>query len=129
MGRLHFAIQELWMQVVAVEQQSRNREYDYVLFLRDDSQWMIDFSLNKLIALGDADVYILSCDARDPPLHEDEINDHALVVTRKVADLFGMYFTNIFKDEHLVDNCIKSMNHPFKKKDIILRGCNSEMIL
>merc|ERR1712129_38619 len=123
--RLHIAVEELWKQVVAVENMTKE-EYGYVLFLRDDSQWMADFDLNKLIVLGDADVYVLSCDVRDTPSHVDEINDHALVVTRKAAELFGMYFTNMFKDENLVENCAKSMKNPFKDE---LIGCNSEMIL
>jgi len=46
--RLHFAVEELWKQVISVENM-RKKEYDYVLFLRDDSQWMIDFDLNKLV--------------------------------------------------------------------------------
>ena len=134
---MHLGIQELWTNAESYEN-SNDWKYDYVMYLRDDIQWLDDFNLNKLLALGDADIYILSCDARQPPLHIDEINDHALVVKREVADFFGMYFTNLFKDKDLVDNCVSSMKDTkifakrFKATDTTttsVRGCNSEMIL
>jgi len=134
---MHLGIQELWKYAVSYEMK-KSWAYDYVLYLRDDTQWLDDFNLNNLLSLGDADIYLLSCDAREPPLHIDEINDHALVVKRKVANFFGMYFTNLFKDENLVDNCVSSAQDSslFTKRfnntnttTTTVRGCNSEMIL
>jgi len=134
---MHLGIQELWKYAESYEMQ-KDWNYDYVLYLRDDTQWLDDFNLNNLLSLGDADIYVLSCDAREPPLLIDEINDHALVVKRKVAKFFGMYFTNLFKDENLVDNCVSSVKDSslFVKRfnntnttTTTIRGCNSEMIL
>ena len=134
---MHLGIEELWTNAQNYENENEWK-YDYVMYLRDDTQWLSDFDLNKLLSLGDADIYILSCDARQPPLHIDEINDHALVVKREVADFFGMYFTNLFKEKDLVENCVSNMKDSkifakrFKNTDTTttsVRGCNSEMLL
>merc|ERR1711862_224268 len=79
--------------------------------------------------MGDADIYSLSCDAGQPPLHIDEVNDHVLVIKRKVAKFFGMYFTNLYKDKDMVQKCTSSLKEPFDDDDILTRGCNKKMLL
>ena len=133
----HLGIQELWTNAENFEME-KTWKYDYVFFLRDDIHWLDNFDLNKLLALGDADIYLLSCDAKDPPMLVDEINDYALAVKRNVANFFGMYFTNLFKDSNLVDNCVASVKDEtlFSKRfnntettSTTIRGCNTKMIL
>ena len=97
--------------------------YDYIIFLRDDALWLADFNLDHLIALGHADTYLLSCDAKEPPLTLDEVNDHIIIASRNVASHFGMYFTNLFK--YNLEKC----NSLIRTRLGHLRGCNSEMIL
>ena len=142
--RLHLSMEYLWLAARKFEEES-SQLYHFVLFLRDDTKWLLDFDLNKLLAQGQADVYLPSCDARNPPLPPDEVNDHGLVVSRRAADTFGFYL------EHLLNStfnkCHDSWNHNLlptlysndlntmvKKKDFHAifysrRGCNSEMIL
>jgi hypothetical protein len=119
--RLHLAMERLWWALLRAETED-NEQYKYVLFLRDDVKWLANFNMDKLIAQGPADVYLLSCDARDPPLHPDEINDHGLVAKRKVADIFGFYLSRLLKSN--VDECRERMIQPLGE-----RGCNSEMLL
>ena len=52
--RMHLEIQLLWESLLYYEEQMQ-RQYDYVLFFRDDAQWMDDFNLNRLLSLGGAD--------------------------------------------------------------------------
>jgi hypothetical protein len=86
--------EQLWDEVVKSE--DTTQPYDYVIFLRDDTLWLKDFSLNRLIERGHADLYMLSCDARQPPMWREEVNDHGSVVSRRKAELFGKYFTGLF---------------------------------
>lgn len=97
--------------------------YDYIIFLRDDALWLANFDLNKLVSLGHADTYLLSCDEKDPPLTKDEVNDHVIVASRNVASDFGMYFNNLFN--YNIEKCTSSLRSRLGH----LRGCNSEMIL
>jgi len=119
--RLHLAMERLWYALLKAEMEDGSM-YDYVLFLRDDIKWLAHFDMNKLIAQGPADVYLLACDARKPPLHPDEINDHGLVAKRSAADVFGLYLSRLLQFD--VDECRKQMTRPMGD-----RGCNSEMLL
>ena len=105
---MHLGIQELWTYIENYKME-KSWKYNYVFYLCDDSQWLEDFDLSKLLVLGDAYIYLLSCDIRQPPLHMDEINDHVLVVKRKVLKFFGIYFINLFQDKDIIDNCVSSM--------------------
>jgi len=113
--------EQLWDEVVKIE--DATKPYDYVMFLRDDTMWLKDFNLNRLIDHGHADLYVLSCDARLPPLWPEEINDHGSVVSRRKAELFGKYFTHLFHAD------IAGCNKKLAQKQGGGFGCNSEMIL
>jgi len=113
--------EQLWEEVVKSE--DTTRPYDYVMFLRDDTMWLKDFNLNRLIEHDHADLYVLSCDARRPPLWPEEINDHGSVVSRRKAELFGKYFTHLFHAD------IAGCNKKIALKTGGSFGCNSEMIL
>ena len=119
--RLHLAMERLWHALLRAEAED-GVLYDYVLFLRDDIKWLANFDMDRLIAQGPADVFVLACDARKPPLHPDEINDHGLVASRDVADVFGLYLSRLL--DYDVDDCQKQMTQPMGE-----RGCNSEMLL
>ena len=133
----YLGTQEMWRFFENYEN-DKSWKYDYVLFLYDDTQWMDDFDMDKLLALGDADIYLLSCDDRQHPLHMDEFNDYALVVKRNVAQFFGNYLENLIKDDNLVDNCVKSVQDSSLFIDMYnntntttttVKGCNIGMIL
>jgi hypothetical protein len=113
--------EQLWDEVVKSE--DATRPYDYVMFLRDDTLWLKDFDLFRLIEHGQADSYVLSCDAREPPMWPEEINDHGSVVSRRKAELFGKYFTHLFNAD------ITGCNKNILPKTNGTFGCNSEMIL
>ena len=117
--KLHLAVQNLWREAIRHESESGHR-YDYVLFMRDDSLWLSEFDLAKLVAAGDHDVYVPACDARSPPLHPQEINDHILIAKRSSADVFGNYYSTLFETD--TQECKRRLGF----KD---RGCNSEMLL
>ena len=118
---LHLAMEKLWHALLKAETED-GALYANVLFLRDDIKWLAHFDMDRLIAQGPADVFVLACDARTPPLHPDEINDHGLVARRSVADVFGLYLSRLL--DYDVDDCRKHMTQPMGE-----RGCNSEMLL
>jgi hypothetical protein len=132
--RLFMSMERLWRALLDAEE-SDGEPYDFVLFLRDDTKWLADFNLDRLRAQGKADVYLLSCDARVPSLSPDEINDHGLVVHRKVAETFGLYLTRLLESD--IEACRDRMHKPswekvlpgFARDAIGERGCNSEMLL
>ena len=117
--KLHLAVQHLWREAVRHESES-GHQYDYVLFMRDDSLWLSEFYLAKILVAGDHDVYVPACDARSPPLHPQEINDHILISKRSSADVFGNYYSTLFEID--TQKCMRRLGF----KD---RGCNSEMLL
>ncbi|GAX22151.1 hypothetical protein FisN_39Lh018 [Fistulifera solaris] len=121
--RLFRAIENLWESVIERER-AGGKQYDYVLFLRDDSYWFRDFHLNGVVALG-GDIFIPACDARDPPLDPHEMCDHGMVARRGVADIFGRYFSTMFKLD--LAGCAANLTESFTKQG--KRGCNTEMIL
>jgi len=117
--RLFLNIKQLWSKVIDTEKADGKR-YDAFLFLRDDTMWLKGFDLNRLLAEGPADLHVPSCDARIPPMHVAEINDHIAAVSREKVDMFGNYFDRLFSAK--LDECENGLDLP-------LRGCNSEMIL
>lgn len=121
--RLFFGIQVLWDDLVKAEETMKSK-YDHVMIFRDDTLWLQDFSMDKLL-LDDskADAYVLSCDARVPPMLAPEINDHAIVLKREKAHVLGRYYTSLLDAD--LDACAESVKDVMGK----LRGCNSEMIL
>ena len=124
--RMHLSIQYLWNQAIKWEQEE-GFKYDYVMFMRDDTLWLDDFNIDHLYK-KDGDIFLPSCDARPLPMEPSEINDHILVSTRKVADLFGNYYTTLNKSN--TTKCmIQLPDRLAKKKGKYRRGCNSEMLL
>lgn len=172
--RLMLAIYELWKVLLQVEK-TLDFQYDYVLFLRDDTLWLEDFDLDRLLSLqppppppsaaadesqpqkptpGVVDAFALSCDARDPPMHDREMNDHGIVAARSKAHVFGAYYSEMFKAN--LDDCMAKMVEASSSsllsttatksstissssssssqrrslpKTAPVRGCNSEMML
>mmetsp|Transcript_7348 Transcript_7348/g.9500 ORF Transcript_7348/g.9500 Transcript_7348/m.9500 type:complete len:874 (-) Transcript_7348:114-2735(-) len=121
--RMHLAIQNLWSKALKWEAEE-GFKYDYVLFLRDDSLWLNDFDILK-ITEKEGDIFVPSCDARDPPLHPLELNDHILISTRKTAGIFGNYYSALFQTD--VEGCMKTLPTTLNRSGE--RGCNSEMLL
>ena len=95
MLRMFRALEMLWKEVPAVEQRD-GKPYDYVLFLRDDILWLDNFVLSDILASAPADVYALSCNARNPPMLESEMNDFGLLVVRAHAAVYGQYYTQFY---------------------------------
>lgn len=124
--RLHLAIQTLWEEVIFWEA-AEHFKYDFVIFLRDDAFWLSEFSLKPFLSEteNEHDVFIPSCDAREPAMDESELNDHILISRRPSADVFGNYYMNLF-DLNL-DECMDSLPERISKDRS--RGCNSEMLL
>lgn len=123
MLNLFYGLQLLWEDMVSTEE-SLGIKYDYVIILRDDTLWLQDFSLNKLLETdGNADAFVLSCDARVPRMLPQEINDHAIIVSREKAHVLGKYYTSLF--EANLEACAQSVKEAMGTQ----RGCNSEMIL
>jgi hypothetical protein len=127
MLRLFMGLQLLWDAMRAVEDEQAADYYDYVILLRDDAMWLHDFDMDRLIQEDPtADAYILSCNARDPPMAPEEINDHGMVMKRNKAEPFGRYLDTLLRETDIED-CQKSVSESISKGGI--RGCNSEMLL
>ncbi len=123
MLNLFYGLQLLWQYMVSTEE-SLGIKYDYVIIFRDDTLWLHDFSLNKLLEMDrSADAFVLSCDARVPRMLPQEINDHAIIVSREKAHVLGKYYTSLFKAN--LEACAQSVKEAMGTQ----RGCNSEMIL
>jgi len=121
--RMHLAIHHLWARVQKWEAEEGFR-YDFVLFLRDDSLWLKNFDIMN-IAKKEGDIFVPSCDARDPPLHPCELNDHILISRREAAGLFGNYYFTLFQTD--VKGCMDDLPEALRSGG--MRGCNSEMLL
>ena len=132
--RLFLALESLWdNEFLEQEAKLRNNNnnnnnnhyyYDYVLILRDDTLWLDDFDLQRVVATDPtADAYVLSCDARTPTMLPPEINDHGILIKRHKASVLGRYVSAMASVD--LQEC---HNHVQKwvGED---RGCNSEMIL
>jgi hypothetical protein len=128
-----YSLQQLWNQVVEMET-NLGVPYDYVLFLRDDAQFLQDWDLNQLLLLHNnnikkeeekqVDAYLLSCDASASPMHPLEINDHGGLYSRKAAGIYGEYWKALLQDG-VMEQCAAQLDGAFRKQ----RGCNSEMLL
>jgi hypothetical protein len=169
---LFYHIQHIYQQVLAYEMDVRV-QYDYVLFLRDDTMWLQNFDFRSLIdnnsttaatytttatksfyirtfmnrkdqtistsPPANIELFIPSCDARVPPMHMAEVNDHIAIVKRDRADIYGNYFDELLRTD--VDLCAQRLDDKIRYGRSIrgissvddvplpLRGCNSEMIL
>ena len=121
--RMHRAIQSLWQSATKWEQEE-GFEYDFVLFLRDDALWLDDLTLWPFI-WPKAEVFVPSCDDREIPMDNNEINDHIVISRRSTADIFGSYYSRLFE----VDLKACASRLPSKIVQNGLRGCNSEMLL
>ncbi|GAX23943.1 hypothetical protein FisN_20Hu151 [Fistulifera solaris] len=121
--RLYRAIEDLWESLIEQERVSGS-QYDYVMFWRDDALWIRDLYLNGIIARY-GDVFLPSCDKRDPPLHPLEVNDHGLITRRAVAEVFGRYFSGFFQFD--VDACVANLANDFTEE--LKGGCSAEMML
>ena len=109
--RLHFAVERLWESLIKWEEEE-GFEYDYVLFLRDDSLWLSKFSLDVFDSMTDVDeydIFVPACDARDPPMDSNELNDHAIISRRRVAEMFGKYYS-ILLSNHANKNSSMNMS-------------------
>ena len=125
--RLFLALESLWENEFLEYETARKDSYDYVLIVRDDTLWLDDFDLQKVIATDPtADAYVLSCDAREPKMLPPEINDHGILVKRSKAHIFGKYISSMVKEGNLQACHENSQVRELLGKE---RGCNSEMIL
>jgi hypothetical protein len=94
--RVYKAIELLWDAALATES-SEGWSYTHALVLRDDVNWLADMKLDRLLSAPDAagaDAHILSCDVRRPRMHPAEINDFAMLITRKHASFIGRFYSN-----------------------------------
>lgn len=118
------SLEYIWDNRLVTYENSISRKYDYIMILRDDTLWLDDFDINKVLETNPwADAYVLSCDGRDPPMLSQEINDHGILIKRSKAKIVGKYFTSLL-DTNL-GACHKYARMVFGDQ----RGCNSEMIL
>ena len=89
------ALERMWLVMEATELWT-GRKYTHTLVVRDDADWLAPMDLNRLLASRpDAHGFALSCDAREPPLHPSEINDHAMLLTRESAHFLGRFYSTV----------------------------------
>ncbi|KAG7354204.1 hypothetical protein IV203_003560 [Nitzschia inconspicua] len=132
MIRLFLLLESLWHDVETAER-IRGSRYDYILLVRDDTLWLDDFHIDRLLVHRPTpathhqkqppDAYILSCDARTPTMLPPEINDHGMLIRRDRAEVVGKYVTTLVQTD--LQKCHRSVTQWLGKE----RGCNSEMIL
>jgi len=127
--KLHFAIQNLWG-IAQKWEAEEGFKYDYVMFLRDDTLWLDDFNIDN-IHNKKGEIFIPSCDARDPPMDDNELNDHILISRRETADIFGNYYSNLFKISMnaCMNQLTKGITKNWSRAKNRVRGCNTEMLL
>lgn len=119
-----YTLKQLWEKVEATEALLGVR-YDYVLFLRDDARFLVPLDWQRLLQQnGEADAYVLACDAKATAMHPLEINDYGGLYRRSAARIYGRYWDALFRD-NLTERCAQQLDSEFRKK----RGCNSEMLL
>jgi len=94
------ALERLWLAMEATELWT-GWQYTHTLVVRDDADWLAPMDLNRLLASRpDAHGFALSCDAREPPLHPSEINDHAMLLTRERAHFLGRFYSTVILGGH-----------------------------
>jgi hypothetical protein len=121
----HFSgLQYIWDTALLPLEYSVGKQYDYVMIVKDDTLWLNDFVMDKLLAVNpSADAYVLSCNARSPPLMPQEICDHGIVIKRPKAAVIGRYLSSLLAAD--LEGCHESVRDILKGD----RGCNSEMIM
>ncbi len=122
--KMYLGLQKLWDKHLITSEHYIGVSYDYVMIVRDDSTWLGDFNMQKLIASNpSADAYVPSCDMSDPPKNPREYNDYGIVIKREKAAVIGKYFTKLLDPD--IEECHESV------KDIAApdTGCNSGMLL
>ena len=92
--------------------------------MRYDTLWLNKLNMTNFAA-NFYDLFVPSCDARDPPFERNEINDHIIISRRKAAEVFGHYFSNMFGVD--LKACMNELPKTLSKRKS--RGCNSEMLL
>jgi len=122
--KLHLAVQNLWRQVLKREEED-GFQYEYVMIMREDVMWLNDFNMTAIVEGRSGDVFVPSCDARDPPMDEHEICDHLLISRRDIADIFGNYYSKLFETD--TKECMDHLTEGLRQGG--KRGCNSEMLL
>lgn len=122
--KMYLGLQKLWDKHLIASEHYIGVSYDYVMILRDDTMWLEDFNIKKLIAYNpSADAYILSCDMVEPPKTSREYNDYGIVIKREKAAVIGHYFTKLLDPD--IDECHRSVQD-IAEPDT---GCNSGMLL
>ena len=116
-------MQELWADVVQVEEIKKN-PYALVFFVQDDTFWLNDFNLDRMLANRPAELYTLSCDARVPKMDVRELNDYIAIFTRMKAQLYGTYLHQLLIRD--LNMCAATMRVELQKQK--QRGCNKEML-
>ncbi len=122
--KLYLGLQKLWDKHLVASETYVGVRYDYVMILRDDVNWLADFDLQKLIATNPlADVYVLACDARDPPTIAKEYIDYGIVIKRNKASIIGRYFNELLNTD--LQKCHQSVKRMVPSGT----GCNNGMLL
>jgi hypothetical protein len=123
---LFYGLQYIWDEFLIPYETSIGKPYDYVMIVREDALWLDKFDMAKLLAINpEADAFVQSCDARNPPMLDSEINDHGIVIKRSKAEVVGRYFSSLLSAD--LTSCHAQVHQSQQVGD--LRGCNSEMIL
>ncbi|KAL3915735.1 MAG: hypothetical protein SGILL_005505, partial [Bacillariaceae sp.] len=121
--KLYLGLQKLWEKHLITSEHYMGVSYDYVMILREDSMWLGDFSLEKLIATNpNADAYIPSCDVGDPAIPSLAYCDHGIVIKREKAAVIGRYFQHLLESD--LNQCHESVVG-FAPNNT---GCNSGML-
>ena len=82
---MHLAIQNLWRTATKFETEE-------------------DFTYTFDSKGGNRTIFVPSCDARDPPMDSNELNNHLLISRRNAADIFGNYYSTLFETD--INACI-----------------------
>jgi hypothetical protein len=123
---LFYGLQYIWDEFLIPYETSIGKPYDYVMIVREDALWLAKFDMAKLLAINpEADAFVQSCDARNPPMLDSEINDHGIVIKRSKAEAVGRYFSSLLSAD--LESCHAKARRSMQVGE--LRGCNSEMIL
>jgi hypothetical protein len=131
--RVYKALEHLWNAMEATEVET-GRRYTHTLVVRDDADWLAPMDLSQLLASRpDAHGFALSCDARVPPLHLSEINDHAMLLTRERADFIGRFYSTVILGGGAaacrVHISRSGVHSPCTYGQPCVDGCNSEELM
>jgi hypothetical protein len=119
----YLGLQKLWEKHLITSEHYMGVSYDYVMILQEDTLWLEDFNLQKLIATNPtADAYVLSCDVREPPATPVQYNDHGIVIKREKAAVVGRYFKKLLTTN--LNECHRSVQGIAPNNT----GCDHEML-